>query len=112
MNVNVPADKKPAFHEWLREHKHGDIIKNKVAFMFGMGEDKARSEVLELANDRGWDYEAGESVHAATLKAWAKAQKESDNPLLPGDDIMTIFEYSVAKVEPPKKPRKPRKRKT
>jgi len=111
LNCNIKADNKPAAHAWLREHGHGDIIKNDLTFSFGPGEREVCDEIISVADDRDWEYSIKEAVHAQTLNAWAKRQQEAVADMPPEqakeqtipEDLISVFRYSVAKVKLPKK---------
>lgn len=79
--TSISAEHKEAAHAWLRDHGHGDIIKNNVTVSFGKGEDVHAEKLVDYLlriRDEGHirfgDLEQKESVHASTLKAFVKSQ--------------------------------------
>lgn len=104
LNCNIKAANREAAYQWLREHGHGDIIKNDVLFSFGTGEDDAKAQAIDYAEERDLPYSVKEAIHAATLNAWAKRQQEVEgaDQQIP-EEIINVFRFSVAKVALPRK---------
>ncbi len=104
LNCNIKAANKNPAYEWLREHGHGDIIKNDVLFSFGTGQDDAKQEAIDYAEEQDLPYSVKEAIHAGTLNAWAKRQLEIEDPeqAIP-EEIISVFRFSVAKVTLPRK---------
>lgn len=104
LNCNIKAANKFSAFAWLRARGHGDIIKNDVLFSFGTGEDEAKQEAIDYAEEKDLPYSIKEAIHAGTLNAWAKKQLELDDPeqAIP-EEIISVFRFSVAKVTLPKK---------
>jgi len=100
INVNIKEDNRPAAYGWLREHGHGDIIKNQITMLFGMGSDSEKDVAVEFAELQGFDYTLKENIPPQTLKAWAKAQLETDDPI--PEDVINIFRLDISKVVLPK----------
>jgi hypothetical protein len=107
LNCNIKEENRINAYEWLRGHGHGSIIKDVLTLNFDTGDDEAKQAAIDYAETLGADYELKESIHAATLKAWAKRQLEDGNDPIP-EEIINIFRYSVAKVDLPKEKRKKR----
>lgn len=90
ISASITDENREAAHAWLREHGHGDIIKNNLTLTFGKGEDeiakKLMHHLLEL-RDKGetkfGDLQQKESVHPSTLKAFVKDQLSKG--AFPGD---------------------------
>jgi hypothetical protein len=74
ISASISKERQPDAHEWLREHGHGDLIKNTVSLTFGRGEDDKADALLRELDAKGFDPEQKESVHAGTLKAFVKEQ--------------------------------------
>ena len=87
-STRITEKNKEAAHQWLREHGHGDIIKNDVTVSFGKGEDETALETMALLQGEGRSPRQRESVHPSTLKAFVKERIES------GD---TMFSLEVQK---------------
>jgi len=99
VDASIKIDDKADAYNWLREHGHGAIIKNEFKIPFGAGEDELASEVGEYLSTIHKDFNASISIHAQTLRAWAKAQLEEGNEI---PEVIKVYEYSVAKVIPPR----------
>lgn len=83
---HIKAENKPAAFEWLRDHNHGDIIKNIVSVNFGAGEDNAALDFIADTTRRGFTPEHKTDVNPMTLKAWVKERVEK------GEEFpMTLF---------------------
>lgn len=99
IQANIKVENQPKAFAWLRENKFDSLIKNEVVAHFGMKEDKKALKLLRELIKKGYDSTHKESIHAGTLKVFAKEQLEAGNPL---PDFFEIFEYREAKVERPK----------
>jgi len=64
-------------HQWLRDHKYDDIIKNTVSCQFGRGEDQEAAMFYEELNRQGMVASQKTEVHAQTLKAWVRERVEN-----------------------------------
>jgi len=107
LNCNIKEENRQAAYGWLREHGHGDIIKDVMAMIFNPGDDDARQAAIDFAETIGTDYEVKESIHAATLNAWAKKQEEEGEDPIP-EELINVFRYNEAKVTLPKASKKPK----
>lgn len=87
-------------YAWLREHGHGSIIKQSLHAQFPQ-ENSARVERLArlLAKIAEAKVEVTESVHAGTLKAWARRQLSEGEEEL-DEDLFGIFRVRIAKIRP------------
>lgn len=68
-----------AAHAWLREHGHGDLIKNTLTVTFGAGEDTDAAGAKSLLEASGLSYggiEQREGVHPQTLRVFVREQVE------------------------------------
>lgn len=101
MSISVPKKNLPAVCQWLRKHKHEDIIANEVVVPLPKGTEpklikklEAGLKILKLTFSRE------ESVHSGTLKALLKEQRAK------GVDIdLKLFgawEYKKAELILPK----------
>lgn len=107
-------DNRPSVFKWMMEHGHAGLIKTNVTVVFGKGPQErkeAEEFAKELATD-GFTSILDESIHAATLKAWVKAQdlalqqkkrraadtgEKVDEDIYPPD--MTVFVGERAKIK-------------
>lgn len=81
ISASITDENRDEAHNWLREHGHGDIIKNNVTLSFGKGEDEIAKQLVEkllqmrTAGDTKFgDLVQKEAVHPQTLKAFVKDQ--------------------------------------
>tara|TARA_R110002050_G_scaffold796_1_gene5636 strand:+ start:1932 stop:2492 length:561 start_codon:yes stop_codon:yes gene_type:complete len=63
--------------EWLRENGLGDLIKNEVAVQFGKGEDTRANDLLDLAEQEGYEPTQRQKVEPMTLKALFRERIEA-----------------------------------
>lgn len=71
--ASLPKDER--YHEalsFLRANGYGDIIKNEVTASFSRGEEEKATSAYEALMETGAVVVRNESVHAGTLKAWAR----------------------------------------
>lgn len=73
---HIKVEDRPEAFSWLRDHGHGDIIKNTVSVLFASGEDSKASALLGELSSMGYAPEQKEDVHSSTLKAWVKERVE------------------------------------
>ena len=73
-----------AAYKWLREHNHGDLIKNEVKVGFGKGEDVGAANIKKYLNEQGFSFTDRESVHPRTLGTFIREQTEKGK-VLPHD---------------------------
>jgi len=76
ISASISKDRQLDAHDWLRDHGHGDLIKNTVSVTFGRGQDDAAKDVVRVLQSNGLDPEQKEAVHPSTLKAFVKEQIE------------------------------------
>ena len=93
IQVGIPAPQRPAAYKWLDDHEHGSLIKTVLTAKFGRGDSDAAEEAQEALDKLGVSNDLVESVHAGTLKAWARVELEQGNSL-PSD----LFKVHVVKI--------------
>jgi len=81
---------------WLEDHGYADIIKHEVTVRFNKDEDSKAHETVDALRARGLMPSDKKSVHASTLKAWAReqTQKGVDIP----EQLFGIFIGSKTKI--------------
>jgi hypothetical protein len=99
VDASIRVDDKPQAYEWLRENGHGAIIKNEFKVPFGAGQDEQAEQLDKFLHQINADFNAAISIHTQTLRAWARTQLEEGNPI---PETIKVYEYSVAKVTPPR----------
>ena len=75
----LPKDesKRAQCYDWLRDQNLGDIIKNNVFVTFGKGEDNKAKQLLDLAQENGFEPQQKSDVAWATLTALFRERIES-----------------------------------
>ena len=77
VNASIAKANEAEAYSWLEENGHEDLIKRKLELSIGRGENDLAEDVKKDIKDLfGLDMNDKASVHAATLKAWAKEQLE------------------------------------
>mgnify|MGYP001252813121 CR=1 FL=1 len=95
--ANISKANQPKAFDWLREHEHGDLIKNEIKATLGRGEEKIAQQLLAKMAEIGVQkFASKESIHPQTLKAFCKEQLESGAEFPP--DLFSIFEIKKAKI--------------
>jgi hypothetical protein len=79
--ANPPKEKYDEAMSWLRDHGHGDLIKNDVIVSFGKGEDQNAEEFKTFLSDNGTSYTDKTGVHPMTFKAFVREQVETGQNL-------------------------------
>ena len=64
-------------YDWLREHGHDDIIKNRVVATFGRGQEDDSKVFIRVAYDNGVATDQESKIEPQTLKAWVKERMEA-----------------------------------
>ena len=64
-------------YDWLREHGHDDIIKNRVVATFGRGQEDDAKVFMRVAYDNGVATDQESKIEPQNLKAWVKERMEA-----------------------------------
>ena len=91
----IRAEFKPQAFEWLLEHGHGGIVKTEVVAKFAAGDKDARSLAAKLDAD-GYTIDVSETVHAGTLKKWAREALEAGTTL---PDFFSVYSGTRALIK-------------
>jgi len=109
-NIPAPDSDKPELLErraaafrWLKDNKHGDLIKAQILIEAGRGEQEKAERVMRGLDKAGIAYSNTEAVHWQTLRAFVKEQLESDRqgetePF--PEQLFGVHIKRVAKVKP------------
>jgi hypothetical protein len=81
VSASISKERQPDAHDWLRDHGHGDLIKNTVSVTFGRGQDETAKDIVRVLQSNGLDPEQKEAVHPSTLKAFVKEQIEKGSEI-------------------------------
>jgi len=93
VQCGIPAPQRPNAYKWMDEHGHGDLIKIALTAKFARGERNMADEAFDALVDVGASPNQTESVHAGTLKAWAR-EELAQGHALPSD----LFKIHVVKI--------------
>ena len=74
VHASIPVKYREEAFDWLREHGHGDIIKNQVSATFGKGEDTTASNFIDKIEELGYQPQQKVWVEPMTLKAFVREQ--------------------------------------
>ena len=74
VHASIPVKYREEAFDWLREHGHGDIIKNQVSATFGKGEDTTASNFIDKIEELGYQPKQKVWVEPMTLKAFVREQ--------------------------------------
>ena len=81
VHASIPVRHREEAFEWLREHGHGDIIKNQVSATFGKGEDTTASNFIDKIEELGYQPQQKVWVEPMTLKAFVREQIAEGNEI-------------------------------
>ena len=76
-NCTIKKDEMESAYNWLRENGLSDIIKNEVSVQFGKGEDNKAEQLLNLAEQEGYEPTQKQKVEPMTLKALFRERVEA-----------------------------------
>ena len=76
-SCTVKKDNLASAYQWLRDNGLGDIIKNEVFVTFGKGEDNKAQDLLDLAEQSGYEPQQKQKVEPMTLKALYRERIEA-----------------------------------
>ena len=79
--ASPPKEKYDEAMAWLRDHGHGDLIKNDVTVSFGKGEDTNAAEFKTHLIESGTSFTDKTGVHPMTFKAFVREQVETGQNL-------------------------------
>lgn len=99
----IVAEQKPAAFKWLRDNKHGDLIKEEVSIPAGRGNGKAVKAILAAAKKLGLVAEKTESVHHSTFRAFVREQMTAGK-VLP-EKLFRVHSGQKAVFKAPKQPK-------
>ena len=81
VHASIPVKYREEAFDWLREHGHGDIIKNQVSATFGKGEDTTASNFIDKIEELGYQPQQKVWVEPMTLKAFVREQIDNGSEL-------------------------------
>ena len=76
-SCTIKKDDVESAYKWLRENGLADIIKNEVFVTFGKGEDNKAKDLLDLAEQSGYEPQQKSKVEPMTLKALYRERVEA-----------------------------------
>ena len=76
-SCTVKKDNLASAYQWLRDNGLADIIKNEVFVTFGKGEDNKAQDLLDLAEQSGYEPQQKQKVEPMTLKALYRERIEA-----------------------------------
>ena len=96
---SIPETKRAGALKWLEENGHSGLIKHDVKVSFAKGEYDEADKLIKVLNKNFKDipYDERSTVHAGTLKTFAK-ERYSLGETLP-EEYFSVYEASVAKVK-------------
>jgi hypothetical protein len=72
--AKIPDDKRPQAFQWFVQNDHGDLVKSVITIKYGMQEHDKKLAAMELLNKHKIKFDAAESVHHSTLKAFVERE--------------------------------------
>ena len=74
VQASIPVRHRETAFAWLRDHGHGDLIKNQVSAEFGKGGDKSAGDFIDNIKSLGYEPKQKVWVEPMTLKAIVREQ--------------------------------------
>jgi hypothetical protein len=103
VKASISEERKPAAFAWLRANDFDGIIKTNVSAAFGKGEAELAEKARDALTAAGFSATMADSVHYQTLKAFVKEQLEAGTKI--PMETFGVFEFKIAKIDPPKAPK-------
>jgi hypothetical protein len=100
--ASVTKDNALAFYDWLDEEGHGGIIESNVLIPFGKGSRTLAKAIAKAIKEEFFtvpEPQLSDSIHWATLRAFAREQIEEGNDLPPE---LSVHQVDRAKITRPK----------
>ena len=95
-SCTIKKDDVESAYQWLRENGLGDLIKNEVAVTFGKGEDNKAQQLLDLAEQEGYEPQQKSKVEPMTLKALFRERVEAGRDM--PSNLFNIFIKDQTKI--------------
>jgi len=76
VQASIPVKHRETAFTWLRDHGHGDLIKNQVSAAFGRGDDETAKQFIDNAKSLGLEPTQRVWVEPMTLKAFVREKIE------------------------------------
>jgi len=93
VQIGIPAPVRDKAYGWLDKNGHGDLIKTLLTAKFNRGQADMARQALAHIGAFTEDAALAESVHAGTLKAWAREELAQGHKL-----PQTFFKVHVVKI--------------
>ena len=84
-SARIPASKSEEAFQWLRDHGHGDLIKNQVSLEFGMKQDNEAKSIIEELKSKGLPVKQKTTVHPSSLRGFVREQIQDLGKDVPAD---------------------------
>ncbi len=101
VEAHISKENQGTAHKWLDENGHGGIIKRDITVSFNKEQAEAAKTLLAELQTKFAGVASKQSVHAQTLKAWAK-EMLGNGAAFPME-MFGIFRRKVAKIPDLKK---------
>lgn len=102
LKTSITEKNKPWCHNWLRENKHGDLIKNEFKTVFGMGEGEKAKALAEFLMKEDQSFTQKEAVHAQTLGAFVRSELKVSDHNEEWEKAFGVFRWKQTKITRPK----------
>jgi hypothetical protein len=79
--AKIPESRVEEAFSWLRTNGHEDLIKNTITTQFDKGQDNQVSELINVCEKFGFNYNQKQKVEPMTLKAFVRDQVENGKEL-------------------------------
>lgn len=96
VHAGIPKAQQTSAFEWLRKNGLDAIIKSKLEYVFGKGDDKLSAKAIAALKKLKVEASLVPSVHASTLKALAREKLEAGEPL--PEKLFGVYTVNRARI--------------
>ena len=93
VQIAIPAPLRESAYKWMDANGHGDLIKTQLTAKFARGESDKAYNAFKSLEQLGLHPQQTETVHAGTLKAWAREEMAQGNRI-----PASLFKIHVVKI--------------
>lgn len=102
LKASITKANQAAAFEWMREHNHGDLIRNEFKISYGVGEDEQSDCLTSFLAEVGQDFNEKTFVNAQSLKAWCRRELEAHDHGEDWEKMFGVYRFKYTKIERPK----------
>jgi hypothetical protein len=106
LNTDIKANITKANQEWcwawLKEHGHGDLIRNEFKVSYGVGEQDDAEEMVEFLAANHQDFNQKEFIHHSTLPAFVRRELDENDHDEEWEKRFGVYRHTYVNIVRPK----------